>query len=63
MNRSALGVVVLLCFALSGCIAAKAVGATARIATSAVVTTVDVTTDVVGGAARAVTGGGEDEAE
>ena len=61
MRYLALSTVILLGFALSGCIAARAVGATARVATSAVVTTVDVTTDVIGGAARAVTGGEDEE--
>jgi hypothetical protein len=48
---------------LSGCIAVKAVGTTARVAGSAVSTAVDVTGDVVGGAARTVTGGGDDDSD
>ena len=53
----------LLTISLSGCIAVKAVGTTARVARSPVTTAVGVTGDVVGGAARTVTGGGEDESD
>jgi hypothetical protein len=52
-----------LTISLSGCIAVKAVGTTARVAGSAVVTAVDVTGSAVGGAARTVTGGRDDEAD
>lgn len=42
---------------LSGCVAVKAVGTTARVAGSAAATAVGVTGDVVGGAAHVVAGG------
>ncbi len=48
-------------FALSGCIVASAVGTTVSAAGSVISTTADVTGDVIGGAARTVTGGGDDE--
>jgi len=63
MHRLPALVVAILAFSLSGCIAVKAVGATARVAGSAVTTAVDVTGDVVGGAARTVTRGGDDESD
>lgn len=53
MRMWPLGIAVLLSLALSGCIAARAVGVAANVA----VTAVDVTADVVGGAADVVTGG------
>ena len=56
-------ILALFALSLSGCIAVKAVGATARVAGSAVTTAVDVTGDVVGGAARTVTGGGDDDSD
>ena len=46
---------------LSGCIAVRAVGTTVRVAGSAASTAVDVTGDVVGGAARTITGGDDDD--
>lgn len=52
-----LSIVVILGVALSGCIAARAVGTVANVA----VTAVDVTTDVVGGAVDVVTGDDDDE--
>lgn len=48
---------------LPGCIAVTAVTTTARIGVSAASTAVDVTGDVVGGAARTVTGGGSDDSD
>jgi len=48
---------------LSGCIAAKAVGTTARIAGRAATTAVDVTGDVVEGTAHAVAGGDDDDSD
>jgi hypothetical protein len=50
-------VALLLSLTLSGCVVGKAVGVVADVA----VTTVDVTTDVIGGAADAVTGSDDDD--
>jgi hypothetical protein len=56
-------IVVLSAVSLSGCIAVKAVGTTARVAGSAASTAVGVTGDVVGGAAYAVSGSEDDDSD
>nr|TFG52549.1 MAG: hypothetical protein E4H34_04840 [Hyphomicrobiales bacterium] len=53
----------LIALSLSGCVVVEAVGTTARVAGSVVSTAVEVSGDVVGGAARTVAGGDEDDSD
>jgi predicted small secreted protein len=56
-------ILALFTLSLSGCVVVEGAGTAARVVGGAVSTAVDVTGDVVGGAVRTVTGGGDEDSD